>query len=162
MSCLITDHRQYENVDYPPSITVPTGVDVLPNKINLVDVTSLIAADGGTPEVNLEVIVRDPNVDQTLQYRIFVNRPVTYTGSGDFDGLIMGSGTLDRTFRYAIPLSYLGLSESCKKVELLVSSQFAHGRTPVTTADIASITWFFAGTTMSTADVNMIGPSGCP
>src|SRR5689334_3596305 len=65
-SCLINDHRQYDFVDYPPTIRASVGAALLPNRVNVVR-TDLLGGDDAGPPLMLDVKVFDPNVDQTLR-----------------------------------------------------------------------------------------------
>lgn len=74
MGCLVTDEIDYRQEEpYPPSIETPPGVDHPLSEVIILDGTS-----DGNPNIfleqtELEVDVRDPNINQVLFYKIFVD-----------------------------------------------------------------------------------------
>jgi hypothetical protein len=150
-ACL-TQNVQYEPPrNYPPSIETPDTARHPLNSVIQVPIT--VAGDGGTQtatviELNLEV--RDPNVDQRLEYRLFV----------DFDPMMpridviqpipaaspLAEDRLTRRVEIPVPITQLDSRRRCHRIEVLVSSAFEGGevRTPIEPGDVATATWWVA------------------
>jgi hypothetical protein len=146
-SCLITDPIDIpEDVDYPPSIISDNAGQ---NPIEEVVVLELF--DPEVTSLTFDVIVRDPNVEELLEYQIWVD----YQGvEGDLSPLLdfgeipTADGAVDRQFSF--PVDNLDLfrspPNSCHKVELRVSGEFKDSalefRDPVAEGDYDSAVWF--------------------
>ena len=78
-----------------------------------------------TAEMALEVLIRDPNFDQTLEYRIFLDSPPPPEAEFAIQqGDIEPTGFLERPRSFAISYDELAPGE-CHKIELVVVGQFA-------------------------------------
>lgn len=104
--------------------------------------------DGGVvTDLAIDVEVIDPDVDQTLSWRAYIDRSAA---PFDLDTLAPSTDLTGRERRHLTfhpPLAPLQtLPASCHRIQLFVSSQFMGGlgTTPVETNDVASATWWVA------------------
>lgn len=129
--------------NYPPSIVSQPDSEYPLNQIGKLDLDDPLPPEPA--EVLLEVIVRDPNVEQTLQYRVFLDSLPPPASEFSFDeGYIEPSGFLERPRTFAIPYDELDPGE-CHKIELVVVGRFASNvekRRPVDPGDIDQATWW--------------------
>lgn len=140
--CIATNPVEFTaEENFPPSaISQPTAQYPLRDigQLNLDDPVE-------TPELPLEVIIRDPNIEQTLQYRIFLDSPTPPGAEFPIDqGDIDPVGTVERPDTFNIPYDALAPGE-CHKIELLITGQFAgfvEPRRPVEEGDIDARTWW--------------------
>lgn len=146
--CLITDPIDIpEEENFPPSlISDNTGQ----NPIDEVVVLELF--DPEVTSLTFDVVVRDPNVDEVLEYQIWVD----YQGvAGDLSPLLdfgdipaPDDASIDRQFEFTIDNLDLFRSppNSCHKVELRVSGNFKESalefRDPAVEGDYDSAVWF--------------------
>jgi hypothetical protein len=93
----------------------------------------------------LDVIIRDPNFDQTLQYRIFLDSPEPPAAEFAIQqGDVEPTGFLERPRTFAISYDELAPGE-CHKIELVVVGEFASNveqRRPVEPGDVDQATWW--------------------
>ncbi len=159
-ACIFGEPARFEAPrEYPPSIESAATAS---NPINRVVVWVPTAAgdDAGGRDLTFEVEIRDPNVDQVLQYKVYVDydaatppEPILFD---DVPRVTSG----DRTRR---PLSFtvppgLVQDEGCHRVEMLVSGNFRRvGREPLNAGDIGTATWWIATTSGDVVDMR-----GCP
>ncbi len=147
MACVVTDPIAFpDEANVPPSI-VSRALAANPlDKIVRFDVDqSGSSPDGGAPvpnEKTFEVYVRDPNLTQRLQAKIFVDGLGT-----SLDREVPPSAQLARPFEFTVAGSFLPLtaegSGACHKVELLVSGEFRFGsREPLVDDDLAQAVWW--------------------
>lgn len=140
--CIATDTIEFQaDQNFPPSIVSQPNADFPLNAIGQINLDDPVEQ----MEMPLQVIVRDPNFDQTLEYRIFLDSPPPPASefpilSGDIDP----SGLLERDSEFAIPYELLppGI---CHKIELVVVGQFAsfvEPRRPVEPGDLDEATWW--------------------
>ena len=127
--------------NYPPSIVSQPSAQYPLNRIGRLNLDDPVE----TPELFLEVIVRDPNLDQTLEYRIFLDSPPPPAPEIPIDeGVIEPTGFLDRPRTF--PISYDSLAPGvCHKIELVVVGQFAsfvEPRRPVEEGDFNQVAWW--------------------
>ncbi len=70
--CIATSTIEFEPVEnFPPSIISQPLADFPLNEIGEINLDDPVES----PEMPLQVIIRDPNFDQTLDYRIFLDAP---------------------------------------------------------------------------------------
>ena len=138
--CLFTDTIDFpDEVNYPPSIVAaPGGLPM--NRIAHIDRSTATSDD-----LTLDVIVRDPNEDQTLRYRVFVDDD-TFDKLPVLDGDLAPLGTVDRHTIIRLPLEALGVAGRCHRVELIVTSAFSPSgtalREPATPGDVDDASWW--------------------
>jgi hypothetical protein len=143
VGCVTTDPITFSpEENFPPSIiSQPTA------EYPLRDIGDLNLDDPvEEPELPLEVIVRDPNIDQTLEYRIFVDSPTPPGNDPPIDqGEIDPTGEVERFRTFTIPYDLLTPAGVCHKVELVVSGNFAspvEPRRPLEEGDVDGVTWW--------------------
>ena len=70
--CITTNPVEFqEEENFPPSIVSQPLAAFPLNEIGMIDLDEPTEVE----EMPLEVVIRDPNVSQTLQYRIFLDSP---------------------------------------------------------------------------------------
>lgn len=131
-----------EDENFPPSAVSQPGAEYPLREIGQLDLDAPVA----TQELPLEVIVRDPNVDQTLEYRIFIDSP-TPPGNDPFtdQGVILPTGDVERPRTFTVPYDQLTPAGECHKIELIVVGAFAsqvEPRRPVQEGDFDARTWW--------------------
>lgn len=164
-ACL-TQNVQYENPrNYPPSIETPDTAQFPLNQIIQLPGDLEVEGDGGvTTLMSIPFVfdVRDPNLDQRLEFRVFVDYVAGMTGQADAVAIVPVSPTaadrLTRRVEYSLPIGFVS-SPGCHRVEVLVSGSFpAGGRRPLDEGDLATATWWVA----SGADANdAVDMRGC-
>ena len=141
--CIATNTIDFpEDENFPPSaISQETAAYPLREigQLNLDDPVE-------EPELPLEVIVRDPNFDQTLEYRIFLdatNPPASAEIPID-QGTLPPTGEVERPRTFTV--SYDLLSPGvCHKIELTIVGSFlgfVEPRRPTQEGDIDNRTWW--------------------
>lgn len=173
--CLVTKKIDFEEeVNVPPSITSARGAASLGTALGQV-VRINFGLNGADPlgSTDFPVIVRDPNVKQTLQWQVFLNfslAALTPNDPGSFEGSLIDNNVLppsndnaiDRELTFRVPHTRFRETGACYKVELLVSSDFKDvfpNREPVQDGDLASAVWW-VGVTDDNAQV--VDLSRCP
>ncbi|MEZ4288472.1 MAG: hypothetical protein R3A47_10075 [Polyangiales bacterium] len=146
MSCIVANTIDFESeLDLPPSIVGAPGARYPLNQIARIDLDAPLQP-GETPEFPIDVIVRDPNLNQVLQYRILIDYPISSPLPLPYrSGEILATGTIDRVDLIdAVPWSALGSAGACHRIELLVSGEFLFGavRSPAVEGDVATVTWW--------------------
>ena len=141
MGCLVTENVSFpDETNVPPSVVSATSAVNPLDKIVRYDLDSTGPSDGGggTQEARFEVQVRDPNLSQSLQAKVFVN------DRSLLDREIPPMGTqLARPFEFTVPGSSFSPAGNCYRVELLVSGGFRFGsRVPIDPVDIAQAVWW--------------------
>ena len=141
--CITTNPVEFSaEQNYPPSAISQPGAEYPLREIGQLNLDDPVPSE----EVPLEVIIRDPNVDQTLEYRIFLdstNPPGSETPI-DFGTIEPQGGQVDRLATFNIPYTALAPGE-CHKIELVVVGMFANfvePRRPVQEGDIDQATWW--------------------
>lgn len=140
--CVTTNPIEFSpDENFPPSVVSQATAEY-----PLREIGQLNLDDSLETEVPLDVVVRDPNVDQTLEYRIFLNSS-TPPGT-EFpidDGMIPPQGgVVDRFETFNIPHTLLTPGE-CNKIELIVVGNFlsfVEPRRPEEEGDVDSATWW--------------------
>lgn len=136
--CIATSTIEFEpDENFPPSIISQPTAEYPLNEIGELNLDDPV----DTPEAPLDVIIRDPNFDQTLEYRIFLDAPPDLPV--DFD-VIDPVGSLERPRTFSIPYDSLAAG-LCHKVELVVVGMFAsfvEPRRPVQEGDVDQATWW--------------------
>jgi hypothetical protein len=141
--CIATSPVDFpEDENLPPSVVSQSAAQYPLRDIGQLNLDDPVEV----PELPLEVIVRDPNVDQTLEYRLFLDSP---TPPGDDSpiqsGVIEPSGEVERPRTFTIAYDSLTPAGVCRKIELLVSGAFANfvePRRPAQEGDIDDRVWW--------------------
>lgn len=127
--------------NYPPSIISRPDAQYPLNQIGKLNLDDPVE----TPELFLEVIIRDPNLDQTLEFRVFLDAPPPPAAEFPIqEGIIESTGLLERPRTFGIPYTQLAPGE-CHKIELVVVGEFAsivESRRPVEPGDFDQVTWW--------------------
>jgi hypothetical protein len=149
----ITQQVRYEPpADFPPSIeSQPTAAHRLNEVVRYEDIVSEMDA-GMVTALPLEIEIRDPNVDQELRRRLYVDFV-----PGDFflESIVPPNGELARNVTVEVPLGQLQ-DPGCHRVEIFVSEQFASTREPVEEGNLATATWWVATPAMPGSTVDML------
>ena len=138
--CLAIDPVELpEQPDFPPSVVDAPGTPYPSTGIIIED----FAAD---PDANLtlDVIVRDPNVAQTLQWAVFVDGTENDARRRRAEE-IPTTGELTREVTVEVPGQFLA-DPGCHRVELVVTGAFdpLADRKPLRAHDFDSIVWWVA------------------
>lgn len=141
--CVTTDPIEFDpDENYPPSGVSQSAAEYPLREIGQLDLDDPVE----TPELPLQVVVRDPNVEQTLQYRIFLdspNPPPTEEFPID-QGSIEPSGDVERPRTFNVPYNLLAPG-ICHKIELVIVGRFfgfVEPRRPVEEGDFDNLTWW--------------------
>ncbi len=143
--CIATDTIEFVPVEnFPPSIISEPLADFPLNEIGQINLDDP-RPPGEPAAMPLQVIIRDPNFDQTLDYRIFLDAPPPPEAELQIqEGEIEPTGFLERPRTFTI--SYNDLDPGfCHKIELVVVGKFASNvekRRPVEPGDIDQATWW--------------------
>lgn len=140
--CVATDTIQFQpEQNYPPSIVSELNAEFPLNEIGQINLDDPVEP----PEMPLQVVVRDPNLDQTLEYRIFLDAPTPPAVERPIqEGVIDPTGFVDRSQTFTISYNELPAGE-CHKIELVVVGMFASNveqRRPVEPGDFDEVTWW--------------------
>ena len=143
--CIATSTIEFEPVEnFPPSIVSQPLANFPLNEIGRINLDDPLPP-GEPAEMPLQVIIRDPNFDQTLDYRIFLDSPPPPAAENRIqEGEIDPSGFLERESEFLIPYDLLDPG-ICHKIELVVVGKFASNveqRRPVEPGDIDQATWW--------------------
>jgi hypothetical protein len=144
-SCIATDRIEFEPTEnLPPSIISQPGAELPLNEIGQVNLDDPLPPERAA-EILLQTIIRDPNFDQTLQYRIFLDSPPPPAAELPIQqGEVEAIGFLERPSEFFIPYEALAPG-ICHKIELVVVGQFAsfvEPRRPVDPGDVDQVTWW--------------------
>lgn len=148
--CIIPQQVQID----PPGNTPPSILDLSARPAGYrpigshIDLGDLEGPDGGLPTaITLEALVRDPDIDETLEYQVWVNYPATplsVTRVQDFVDADADADPTVRRFRYELPITAVSAT-ACSRVELFITGGFsARGdlRDPVVPGDLGTATWW--------------------
>jgi len=140
--CIATNTIEFDPAEnFPPSIVSQPLADFPLNEIGQINLDVTVES----PEMLLQVIIRDPNFDQTLDYRIFLDSPPPPAAELQIqEGEIDPSGFLERDSEFPIPYDLLDPG-ICHKIELVVVGKFASNvekRRPEEEGDIDQATWW--------------------
>lgn len=141
--CIATSPIDFpEDENFPPSV-ISQATAAYPlreiGQLNLDDPVD-------EPEVPLEVIVRDPNVDQTLEYRVFLdstNPPASAELPID-QGTLPPTGDVERPRTFTVSHDLLAPGV-CHKIEIVVVGSFfgfVEPRRPAQPGDVDNATWW--------------------
>lgn len=162
--CLVTDKVELpEERNFPPSVITLAAEDAP----TIDRIVTFDLADG-EPQLELPVVVRDPNVDQSLEYQLWLDFEGNNLSAlvSDRDARIAATGTLERSTTLRIPATRLTPAPSCHKVELLVTAAFDGGvrfRDPVEPGDISQTVWWIRVIdSVTNPGGNAIDLSTCP
>jgi hypothetical protein len=172
-ACL-TQNVQYEVPrNYPPSIESPPAArHPLNSVIQLPTELGTTTDDGGTGtamSIPLQVDVRDPNFDQRLRYRVFIDYNPALPPAAAIEGMIpptlpSAEDRLSRRLEIDVPVTGQLAEPRCHRVELFVVGPdgFAdapRSREPRAPGDLATATWWVAREPDGGGEVDM---RGCP
>lgn len=172
MGCITQDLHFVPPENFPPSVGVPEGgARPLDAVVRLT--ADQLSGGGDAGPLNFlrfDVEVRDPDVDQELQYLLFIDyqRGVTTlpNGAGFVPAVAQGaSDRRSRVFPLQVPVVSSVLREpGCHRVELLVSERFrvvdgVQTREPLTEGDLGTGVWWVATQATEGDAVDM---TGCP
>ena len=140
--CIATNTIEFEPAqNFPPSIVSQPLADFPLNEIGQINLDDPVES----AEMPLQVLIRDPNFDQTLQYRLFLDAPQPPGVERPIqEGVVEPSGFLERPRTFAISYDELAPGE-CHKIELVVVGEFASNveqRRPVEPGDVDQATWW--------------------
>lgn len=170
--CITQDLQFVPPTNFPPSIEVPLG-----GAYPLDEVIRLradeIGGGGDAGPINtlrFDVLVRDPDVDQELQYLVFVDYQRGVTLFPSSTGFVQPetSSASDRRLRslpVQVPVRGEALSRAgCHRIEMLVSQRFriedgVPTRDPIVEGDLGTATWWVATQATEGDSVDM---TGCP
>lgn len=133
--CVVPGKLEFsEPTDYPPSIVSADGAELPLDRV--VDFAINGVSDAGPAELSFQTLVRDPNVNQELKYKVFVDSAT----SQYVQGLLEPTGELERFLSFRVNINTVG----CHRVQLLVSGdfKFEEVREPVVENDIDTATWW--------------------
>ncbi len=171
MGCLVTEKVELTlQPNTPSALYQPTALAA-----DEPSVQSIYAIDLDTfpfSEINLRAIIYDPDIDQSLDWKLFVDfDPDSPTGPIDFDTVAPSEGE-DPEWRFDLDSDELlvGVSElggaGCHKLELRVSSEFESsfpGYDPAGVADpvpdVGALIWWVSITDAANPTVDI---STCP
>ncbi|QQR91098.1 MAG: hypothetical protein IPJ88_05025 [Myxococcales bacterium] len=103
-----------------------------------------------------EFIVRDPNVEQVLQYRVFLDRVSGFGENSLIDqDELQPIGQTNRPWEFRVEREQL-LAKPCRKLELIVVGQFDFpDLKPVEENDIDVANWWVVSS-------DSVNPAECP
>jgi hypothetical protein len=164
MGCLVTDTIELpEERNFPPSVLTISD----PGEPSVDRIVTFDLADA-EPELVLPLVVRDPNVDQVLEYQLWLDFEGNNLSAlvSEPDARISATGTLERSTMMRIPAARLAPAPSCHRVELLVTGEFDGGvrlRDPVEPGDISQTVWWIRVIdSVGNPGGNAIDLSSCP
>jgi len=138
--CIATSTIEFDpEENFPPSVVSQPAAEFPLNRIGQLNLDDPVE----TPQMPLEVIVRDPNIDQTLDYRMFLDSPpapeVPFAA-----GEVPPSGFVERDRVFFVPYDLLepGI---CHRIELVVVGEFdsfVEPRRPAEEGDFDDATWW--------------------
>ncbi|MCA9583540.1 MAG: hypothetical protein KC416_17195, partial [Myxococcales bacterium] len=145
MGCLVT-----EQIDFPVEENLPPKIIADPERNPLQRILVFNLGDETTPgdtELEIVVTIRDPNVEDELQWRAFMNLDDTLGVPQGWEtgGRIQPSSVEDRPHSFQVPGSAFGIDPGCRRIDLLVSKQFRSPEAdilPVEPGDIDRATWW--------------------
>lgn len=160
-SCITTDLNLAPLPNVPPSIESTSTAE---NPLNRVIVYRPMAtSDGGIEDfqpLELEYVIRDPDVEQTLQFQFYVD---DRSGPGDAQGVLEDEDATDDPMLRTISFNTSMLTErlrgeGCHRIELLVSERFRFGSPePEVEGDIGTAVWWVATCPGDPCVVDMTG-----
>jgi hypothetical protein len=146
--CIIT---QPVHFDPPPNSPPAIEAEATTPPLNhIVQLPVMVASDGGTTTATSTTFlfnVYDLDVDQPLQFKVFVDGSMTPTVEQTIPISRETTGRERRTaIRFDLPHLPFGSTAACHRVDLFVSSQFMFSslspHDPVLPHDIATVTWW--------------------
>lgn len=153
MGCIVTEEIDFpDEPDCPPSIVAPPGTP----PIGIVSVDRLVSTeDGGAGGMaTFEVDIRDCNVEQDLQYEMWLDyrvfggvisgTPLHETSEETGPRTLKPSGSASRELLFPVDPSVFDTEAAaeCHKVELFVSGDFQTIRVPEQAGDLDIATWY--------------------
>jgi len=143
--CIATNTIEFEPAEnFPPSIISQPLADFPLDEIGQINLDDPLPP-GEPAEMPLQVIIRDPNFDQTLEYRLFLDAPPPPEAERPIqEDAIEPSGFLERPRTFTISYDEL-IAGQCHKIELVVVGMFASNveqRRPVEPGDFDQATWW--------------------
>lgn len=133
-ACVATD-----TIEFDPTENFPPSIVSQPEATFPLDEIGLINLDDGGDELLLQTTIRDPNIEETLQFRLFVNNfPI-------LQDEIEPSGFVERDRDFAVPFGNLDPDLGCNQIVLVVTSEFAGSidlREPAIPGDFDQVVWW--------------------
>lgn len=160
--CVVLERKAYEDEpSLPPSITTPATARFPLDRVVRLEPPAAGDDAGETSTLAFDVVVRDPNVNQRLDARVFLDQPA---GSPAPTPILAGppvaaTGQVDRRYSFLLPRALFD-DDRCHKVELVVASEFVGNRTPADPGEFAAAVWWVAPVPSSPAAT--IDLRGCP
>ena len=159
LSGCLTENVQFDLPrNYPPAIESPDTALFPLNSVIRNPNDLEIEGDGGTSTLTfipLQVEVRDANLDDRLQYRIFVDYDPLAPNISDLGDIPpasqMAEDRLRRSVTVNLPVTLVA-TPGCHRVEMRVSRAFEGQRSPAEPGDLATATWFVVTPTPPPAD----------
>ena len=146
----VTQNIQFElPEDLPPAIaSSPRARHPLHEILRVEEAVSDDDGGGVSREIRLDVDVRDPNLDQRLQLKIFLdfNAADPLGARVLYEASIPPSGALARPVSVSLPRAVVE-APGCHRLELFVSGAFLpapRNREPAFEGDLATATWWVA------------------
>lgn len=156
MACVVTDP-----IEFSPERNLPPAISSAPSALNPIERIVRLdldenGADGGQLELTFQVVINDPNLQQSLEAKVFIDRDTRALNEYE----IAPSGSLTRPFAFTVPAASLGPAGTCHKVELVVSAAFTFGtRRPVEDGDVGNAVWWIRSFDDVNPDVDL---ATCP
>jgi hypothetical protein len=139
--CIVTDRVDYqEEPDLAPSIESAAGADNPTNRfINFNLDTDVVPPATSLPDIPLEVVVRDGNVEQPLTLKVFVDN---FTDAVR-EAPIPTNGSEQRDVTATVPGLFFNV-QGCHRIEMRVSGGFdpASPREPLVDGDLGTQVWW--------------------
>ncbi len=137
--CLVTEDLDYvPEPNWPPSVESQPGAQHPIREVIVLDLGAQL--DGGSSEIPLEVLVRDPNVEDELQGKLFVDEQQNAAVRVP----IPPSGSAERLLTVAVPVQGPLLSVGCHRLELRVTRRFRFvpPQEPEEPGDLGTAVWW--------------------
>ena len=125
----------------------PPTIESQPGTSYPIDKTSVLNLDASSSEqeLTLDVVVSDFDVEQQLEFRVFLDSPPPpETVLPSQQGVIPATGSVERPYELTVPYEAL-VPGKCHKIELVVVGKFGSSvdpRQPVEPGDIAEAFWW--------------------
>ena len=153
MGCLVTEKKEFpQQTSCPPSIETELLTNPMQplDSIVILDVTEGSGGDSGPADKTrtFDVVIRDCNEDQNLEYKVFKG------------GDVVELQVIEPDFRnpFSFTVTFDDVPPACERVELVVTEHFKFGtdREPVRPGDIGTATWWVAIVADGAAVVDMV------
>jgi hypothetical protein len=160
--CVVLERKSYEDEpSLPPSIVTPPTARFPLDRIVRLEPAGVADDAGETSSLAFDVIVRDPNVNQRLDARVYVDQPAGLPAPPPIQAgpPVAANGRVERPYTFVLGRA-LFADDRCHKVELVVASEFVGNRTPADPGEFATAVWWVAPAPSSPGAT--IDLRGCP